>query len=511
MKIRIYMKALIICFTKNEEVKHMISNYNWPQPEPLGNYAAIHAVFPINCFNDPLGAFVKALAANTCTDVAMPATVALSAVSYALSGVFCIIGRPGHKEPLVIDSLVVSDPSTMKTPINNAIKKSFDSFLANYNKNSEMMFLRNEANRVNIEKQIYNYQKQPNFDPNVLAELYKQLNAIRNYRKRTMMTEDCTPQMLALQLQYDRTLLILSSESGLLGNFNGRYDSLPNMDLLLKSYSGETYSNSTIKRGTITLDKPYISISLMTQPYMWNRMYATNAFRDSGFIARLIYCFPDNSIKKIYNTPPIPDNVTDNFNSMVVKMLNIKFQRFEAGDFNENTIHLDNKASALYSDFYDNYIQEGLKKQMAICVDWGGKYHGLVLRIAGIIHCMECYDSDVDPDSIDVNELTMEKAIIIGKYYEQQAIIAYNYGEEANYIISAKNLLEKVKGKQYRIIKQNDLFNHTRCKLYKNANEFNLLLEYLIDMNYVVREEIPPTNGATRTGHMLYFNPNIFI
>ena len=52
---------------------------------------------------------------------------------------------------------------------------------------------------------------------------------------------------------------------------------------------------------------------------------------------------------------------------------------------------------------------------MAFCKDWGGKYHGELLRLCGIIHCIKCALNCVEPAENLVTLDTFCNAIEIGE------------------------------------------------------------------------------------------------
>ena len=84
---------------------------------------------------------------------------------------------------------------------------------------------------------------------------------------RRIVVDDVTPESLVNLLEENGSLLMISDEAGMLGNFSGRYSgNIPNLDLLLKSWNGETYISDRATRGCIVLKKPYMSICLACQP-----------------------------------------------------------------------------------------------------------------------------------------------------------------------------------------------------------------------------------------------------
>lgn len=94
---------------------------------------------------------------------------------------------------------------------------------------------------------------------------------------------------------------------------------------------------------------------------------------------------------------------------------------------------------------------------MAFCKDWGGKYHGELLRLCGIIHCIKCALNDVEPVENRVTLDTLCNAIEIGEYFCEQAIYAYSLGDVVLGTIKAERVLNKIRSKHIMNIRQNDL------------------------------------------------------
>ena len=65
---------------------------------------------------------------------------------------------------------------------------------------------------------------------------------------------------------------------------------------------------------------------------------------------------------------------------------------------------------------------------MVFCKEWGGKYHELILRLFGIIHCVKFVLNGVNPVIIPVSMDAFYNAVEIGEYFREQTIYAYNLG-----------------------------------------------------------------------------------
>lgn len=263
----------------------------------------------------------------------------------------------------------------------------------------------------------------------------------------------------------------MSDEAGSLGNFNSRYssNSAPNLDLLLKSWNGETFISDRIMRESVILYKPYVSICLACQPYIWDSMINNMAFRGSGLIARLVYCFPKSNIgSRRYDTQPVPENVAENYKNLIYRLLDTKFTY---NDTKELYLHFDGTAFKEFVNFYNNHIEKQLVTDMVFCKDWGGKYHGLILRLCGIIHCVKCALNGDKPVEVRVGIDTFCNAIEIAEYYCEQAIYAYSLGDVDMVTIKAEMVLEKIRAKRIQTIQQNDLYKLCRCTSFTNAKD----------------------------------------
>lgn len=164
---------------------------------------------------------------------------------------------------------------------------------------------------------------------------------------------------------------MISDEAGMLGNFNGRYsNNIPNLDLILKSYNCEMYS---------------------------------------GLIAQLIYCFLKSNIgQRKYDTQPMPKNIAENYQHLIYRLLH---KKFTYRDENDIYLYFEGKAFREFVDYYNNFIEKNLLTEMAFCKDWGSKYHCLILRICGIIHCVRCELDNKNHAKVHVSLVSAEPFI----------------------------------------------------------------------------------------------------
>lgn len=239
---------------------------------------------------------------------------------------------------------------------------------------------------------------------------------------------------------------------------------------------------------------------------MFDSMINNPVFRGSGLIARFLYCFPVSNIGyRKYDTQAVPEAVAENYKWLIYKLLG---KKFAYNDEKELYLHFDEKTYKEFVDYYNNYIEPHLVTDMAFCKDWGGKYHGELLRLCGIIHCIKCALNGVEPAENRVTLDTFCNAIEIGEYFREQAIYAYSLGDVDLGTVKAERVLNKIRSKHIQQIRQNDLYKLCRCTLFKNAADFAETMDMLEEYRYIVRNISKGANNKTITDVII--NPNIY-
>ena len=484
----------------------MNTETTWNTPTPLRPNRNNLLHFPVKALPPILRETAQAISETTSTDAAMAGTAIISAVSYCFTGVYRMTGKPDHTEPLVVNSLTVAEPSFKKSPVMSFVKQPFVRFAKDWNESNRVEIFRSQAERKILENRLLETEKKEDVTAEEIAEIKTEISGSKYMNFRRIVVDDITPESLVNQLEKNGSLLMISDEAGMLGNFSGRYSSnIPNLDLLLKSWNGETYISDRATRESLVLQRPYVSICLATQPYMFESMMSNTAFRGSGLIARMVYCFPNTNIgHRKYDTKPVPEKVSEMYGRLVYKLLNNKFSY--KGE-NELQLRFDDEAYSLFVDYYNSYIEPMMLKELAFCRDWGGKYHGLIMRLCGIIHCVKCILNGIDPVEKLVETSTFCNAVEIGEYFREQAIYAYSIGDVDMATVKAERVLSKVRSKGIKQIRQNDLYKQCRCTMFSSAKDFDETVEMLEDYGYIHRTELKGTNNKTMTD--ITVNPNI--
>ena len=338
--------------------------------------------FPIKALPPILREMVTGIAETTGTDTAMAATSMLSAVSYCFTGVYRMQGKPDHSEPPMIYSFIVAEPSERKSPVVKFIKKPFVDFEMQYNLEHTEEFHKAEAVKKKLLLEADKLEKEGSKDVvDQIAKLRTQAEQMGTVGSRRIAVDDITPESLIQLMGRNRSLLMISDEAGMLGNFAGRFsnNSMPNMDMILKAWSGESFFCDRATKETIQIPTPCLSISLAGQPYLWENMVSNPVFRNSGLLARFFYCFPKSKVgTRRYDSKAIAPVIVDSYNRLIDILLT---RKFNAGSTNEKFLKFDETAQQNFIDYYNHYIEKIQLTEFVNCKDWGGKYHGQILRL----------------------------------------------------------------------------------------------------------------------------------
>ena len=158
-------------------------------------------------------------------------------------------------------------------------------------------------------------------------------------------------------------------------------------------------------------------------------------------------------------------------------------------------------------DYCNKYIEKEIKESMCCCQDWGGKFHGLILRIACILHCADCCSRGVEPSEENVNHDTLVRSFSIAHYYRYQAIYGFSVNAPDGNIVKAEKIIQIIKTKNIKQVLKSDLYHACRCNLFPSAKDFYSALDTLAEYGYIAYEDVTAANN--KKAQMVHVNPHI--
>ena len=135
----------------------------------------------------------------------------------------------------------------------------------------------------------------------------------------------------------------------------------------------------------------------------------------------------------------------------------------------------------------------GNPEEMGAYAEWGSKFVGAVLRIAGILHAAQ------EPGTMTrllepINRETLLSALRIGDFFNEHAKAAFSMMDSDSTVDSAEFILKWLKGREIRRIQKKDLFRNLRSRFHK-ASAMEEPLKMLIEYGWL-RESKEPAEGT---------------
>lgn len=479
--------------------------------EPKETYLINKNDFPIDCLPEAIKQYSIALAEELQVSVDMVASSILGILSLCNQGKYYVEGKKGWKEPVNLYILVIAQPAERKSPIFNRLLKVVYDYEKKQNLLLRPMISDYENKKDILTGQIENIKRKikgnDTYNDRNIEDLLKKLeekqfklSSLEQIKSIQLIADDITPEALASIMTDNKGKMgIFSSEGGIFATINGRYsNNIPNCDIFLKSYSGDYLKVNRKGCETETIEKPAITMLIFIQPILIEYLIQNIEFKGKGLCARFMYCYPESKIgTRDIESKAVDEGTEEKYNTLINTLLNNKESKI---------LKLTEEAYAESVKFAKE-LEPKLINELEGMEDWAGKFHGLVLRIAGNLHMAKYPDGK--NDSID--EETFKNAIQIGEYYLKETKKIYNMTEKDLESIKAKKILSILKRKGISgTIKRHDLFRKVRCKEINEVKDINEPVKILIELGYI-KEIINESKGVGRKpDSFILLNPKFF-
>ena len=465
--------------------------------------------FPVDSLPDNIRPYVIGVAESLQVPVDMIASFTLSIISLCLQGKFQIKVKPDWYETINLYTLVIARPSERKSPALKETAAPVYKYVKEENERRQPEIVKYELERKVLSGKLKNIQdslsksgSKTKYTIQDALECQKELDDLEEVKKLQMILDDVTPEALVKAMKENNERIgIVSAEGGIFGMLAGRYSNNTNIDIFLKSYSGEYYSTVRIGRGGNELENSLLTIVLAVQPQVVVDIMDNKDFRGRGLLARFLYCIPNTRVgSRTYKSKPINPFVKEQYEKLINELLNI-----DGTGFLERTIKLSPEADIL-SEAYNQWIERQLVNELEEIEDWAGKLHGNTMRIAAILHVIKY---KLNAANVLLEEDTMAAAIEIGKYYLEHSKQAFDIMglTEPQDVRDAKYIISRMDSntKNPKNMTKRDLWH--LCKgHFKSVEEMEPGLEVLKEHGYIaiVTEK---SGNRGRPSERIYINP----
>ncbi len=467
--------------------------------------------FPAASLPAPLRKMAQAAAENLQVAADMTAVAGLAVAALCVQGKFIINPKPGWIEQLNLYAAVIARPSDRKTPALAVMTRPLHAFEKAENERRAPMVEKYRTEKRILEKKIFNLSelaakptaKGEAVEMDDITELQYQLSDLEReaVKPLRLLADDTTPEALvSLMAANDGRMGIVSDEGGIFDIIAGRYTSgKANMDVFLKAYTGGFLRIDRMGRPPEVIEHPSLTMLLMVQPVVLEAIMNNQDFAGRGFLARPLYALPVSTVgHRTYDTPPVPKEVEAGYNSLIEALLSVP----DIGEARVIRVSPEaHQEAARFAEALEPRLADDLG-DLDDLEGWAGKYHGQIMRIAGIIHCcLHAGNAAEKPVSLS----TMKHAEIIGGYFLEHARAAFQIMglADSKETKDAKYILKRIHASGLYDTTKRELFRQCDGRMH-SMEEMEPGLKVLVDRGYIRIEKVK-TGG--RPTEKIIFNP----
>ena len=457
--------------------------------------------FPVKCLPPKLRRYVEAVAVHTQTPVDMAAGVALGVLAACLQGKVRVEGNIGHYEQTSLYVFLVAPPGSRKSAVIHEMTEPIEDFEQDFNEKMKPEIRKNRQKHESFQRDVNRLTKQLEIKHDDMTELELQhtqdlLADLPDLRPLQIFTDDCTSEsMIRLLRENGGRMSLISAEGGAFDNIVGRYTKRPNMDVWLKGICGDTIRVDRINREPDYIRHPALSMIISAQPSVLSEIMRDSMLDGRGFLARLLYInVPGTAAAKSFQSAPIPESVKEEYRNLITDLLNRPADQ-------PVTLGLTPEAIARMDRFCHD-LDAALHKDFRDMREWGSKFIGLVLRIAGLLHSIHSNDTVIGLNAI-------ECSIRIGAYAFAQAQYAYSVLGADETVEKAMHVVSKLRRIRASRISRSELYQKCRGRFFRDVKELDPVLELLEQHGYVRVEAVPYSGIGRPPTSLIYVNPQV--
>jgi len=277
----------------------------WPDPQPLLPPPPPAPHLPLDALPTWIADTIQAVATELQTSPDIPATVALGCLSTIATAAHTRLHIQGtwHETPNLY--LAASAPPGIgKSPAVTYLLRALETIETGIAAEAAQARANHDSRRRILDKQIKEYESRlaKGKDPQLERELEEanaELLALTPPPDGRLIADDVTPEAFTHILNNaGGTIAIISSEGGFFDQINRYVDKgkPPNLDAILKAWSGDNIRVDRKTGDPITITNPRAVITLTVQPRTVHRLHQDPDFTGRGLVARFMIVEPDINV-----------------------------------------------------------------------------------------------------------------------------------------------------------------------------------------------------------------------
>ena len=332
-----------------------------------------------------------------------------------------------------------------------------------------------------------------------------------------MIAQDVTSEALVSLLHdHKGRMALISPEGDIFELMKGRYsNNIPNINVYLQAYTGDTIEVDRQHRPPAYIEKPTLTMGVSPQPEALRGLTSKPEFTGRGLLARFLYSLPVSLVG--YREVGVASLTLDDkkeWSTRVQHLLDL-YAGEPHDPYNPHILSLSDAAYCRFLKFHQEEevnLREG--RELAGLHAWGGKFHGSIARLVGVLHMATHADSTF-PDATDISDDTMTQALMIGAYLVPHAKSAFNEMGSDEVRDHAKVILSWIRNNFAD--KENNQFTGRDCfrachRCIERRDDLDEPLALLVEYGFI-REATPLSNEGRRgrkSRDLFSINPHLF-
>ena len=443
----------------------------WPEPVAFTGHSV--PLLNLQALPPVLRDFCRELAEEKQVPPELVLSNVLAVLATAAQARYVVRVRDGFTEPLNLYTIAPLDPANRKSAVVESCTAPLREWEAWIAEKMAPAVREAQSQRQTLEKFIEK-KRSLAASKKTLAEVQEAQREILELEEQLpevpviprLLADNCTPEALAvLMAQTGGCISIITAEGGLFDILAGMYSKgVANIDLFLKSYSGDGFRVDRRNSLPVILDSPHLTLGICPQPITLAERSAARIFRGRGLDGRFLYFMPESLLGKRKIEPaPMSPGTRARFHDKVRSLLPTTWGSDMPGPI---TLELSDAAYQLWKRFALE-VEKGLAPggEFEGMTDWGGKLAGTVARIAALFHLV----SHNSPEALKITLETMQRATCLGGFLAKHAQAAYGLMSSDDKTCGARRVLEWIRRKSleaftvrecWQAMKQQTTFPH---------------------------------------------------
>jgi hypothetical protein len=403
-------------------------------------------LFPTHTIPSPYAEMVRCVAVNNRVPEALPATIALAAISFAVGRGLAARIFQDKVTPANIYALAAVPTGGGKTTSSDPLMKPFVDIDGQMKEvwraqvwpgaKARRDFLKKEIELIH--RQLKRSATQEDRET-LIAQAAEKEVAIHDAELRliepALIAEDVTTEVLAVIMgQQQESMALLSTDGGdVIANIAGKYRKKESVDdnLYVKGYSGDAVRVNRINRPSIFLKAPCLSILLLVQPDKLLFLLSKRALIEGGLMPRFLITRLDVKPSHVtVDVAQLPPDTLASYSSGIETL--VRFFRM-----NKDVVIVPTSLAAkqVIVDYY-NHIADRRGDDLKDVSGFAARWHEQASRLAVVLHAAK---HGPEAARLEIQEDTARAGVEMAEWFaaEQLAILESSRGQGLEQTLTA--------------------------------------------------------------------------